>query len=323
MTLLNSDFEFQNQEELLRFAFVDGLIDEQQIYPPSETFEQIHKRINEMFLEASLFKNAYSDLEILEGSLEGDVFKLDYRLGKTYTAYSYFQKSKAPPSNVTCACLIIPGSGKNQSSTIFRKDLSNYHGNVLEITEKYGDTFIFIKPNEDILAIHDGKNKLDYAFITPYLLNYGSSYSAHYIANSIAFIKYLQSQYDEVFILGLSQGGAAALLNALQSEPTAAVVASGFSVMTKTISWSGFHQIIIPGLYVDVSFDNLYSMLKDSSTQYLFTYGKQEKGTYKIEADKGYSCRFLQGLDNVKCVIHDEGHMFPQDLVEDFLSSNR
>ena len=77
---------YDDQEELLRFAFVDPLSDEPQVYPPSETFEQIHERITGMFLETSLFGNAYSDLDVSAASTEGRVFKLDYRLQNIYTA---------------------------------------------------------------------------------------------------------------------------------------------------------------------------------------------------------------------------------------------
>ena len=117
------------------------------------------------------------------------------------------------------------------------------------MTRELCDVYVFVKPNEDFAAIHDGKRKLDYAGISTYLLNKGGSYSAHYVANSIALEKYLQSKYARTVVLGLSQGGDAALLNALQTRPTAAVVASGFSVLDEVLSWANSEQIIVPGYY--------------------------------------------------------------------------
>jgi hypothetical protein len=299
--------------------YVDELIDEPQIYPPSETIEEIHDRIEEVFLEASLFKNAYADLDILDGSLEGHIFKLDYRLKRDYRAHAYFKRREDRSSSSKCVSLIIPGSRNNSSSSTFRKDPNSNHGNILAVTEKYGDTFIYIKPNQDILAIHNGRNKLDVRSLIAYLLNRGGSYAAHYITSCMAITRYLQSRYDKVFVIGLSQGGAATLYSSLQSKPTAAVVASGFSVINQTYYRWSINQIIIPGLDVDFGLEEIRTIIKESPTRYLFVWGKQEQGAYRIESEEGYTGHFFQGLDNVACIAHEGGHIYPQDVVDRFL----
>lgn len=178
-----------------------------------------------------------------------------------------------------------------------------------------------VKPNEDFLAIHNGKKKLHYYFIIKHLINNGGSYSSLYIVNSLALTKYLKQAYEKVIVLGISQGGSAALLNSLQSKPEGAVISSGFSVMNKTFSKGGFKQIIIPNLNAQYGVDKTYEIIKESATRYLFTYGKQEKGIYGIEAEQHYTCNFFNALGNVRCMTHSSDHAFPIHAVDNFLVS--
>ena len=84
---------------------------------------------------------------------------------------------------------------------------------------------------------------------------------------------------------GLSQGGAAVLLNALQSEPDRAIVASGFSVIKELAQWSGPGSLMgVPGYGPLSTADSLVRRLEDSSTRWLFSWGREERGTYKIDA---------------------------------------
>lgn len=184
------------------------------------------------------------------------------------------------------------------------------------------DKFVLIKPNEDCLAIHNGIAKLDRLFYIDWLLNQGASYSALYIAHSLAITKYLQEKYDKVLVAGLSQGGFAALLNALQSRPTAAIIASGFSIIDEKVQLANYEAIIIPGLDKKFSTDEIRSSIQRlPTTNFLFTYGKREEGTYKIEAEERLTCNYLSSLKNVECEIHNGGHVFPQDSIRRFLSN--
>ncbi|MDA2925983.1 SAF domain-containing protein [Acidobacteria bacterium AH-259-G07] len=322
--------EYDKDLELLRFAFLPRLwsapgmneliMEDGQIYPSSNSIDEVEQRIREYVIDASLFKDAYEKLKILKDSfLEEHVFELEYRLGKIYKAHAYF--SPSPNTGSPCAALIIPGTGHNASSGIFRRDSNTYYGNILEITKPSCDSFVFVKPNEDFLAIHNGEKKLSYDFLVPYLINHGGSYAAHYVINTLAISKYLKKEYDQVFVLGLSQGGQAAFLNALQSEPTAAVVSSGFSVLRRKLNWGTLVGIIIPGLYKDFSLEKIFSIVEKSPTHFLFTYGRNEFGTNKIEAEEECSCDFFEPLSNVTCLIHDRGHIFPETAVRDFIVS--
>ncbi|MFT5386646.1 MAG: hypothetical protein ACI81W_004059 [Saprospiraceae bacterium] len=78
-----------------------------------------------------------------------------------------------------------------------------------------GDVYIYVNPNEDFLVIHNGSQKLNANGHVHFLINKGSSYSAYCILGSLALSKYLQQEYQEKYILGISQGGNAALFNAL------------------------------------------------------------------------------------------------------------
>jgi hypothetical protein len=309
---------YDRDNELLRFAFVDELmLDDKQIYPPSGSIEQVSRRINDLLIDASLFPDAYRDIKILDTLLEEHIFSLHYNLQRNYTTYSYFV-SKG--QNTDCAILIIPGSGHNQSSKIFRKDVNNYHKDIVNITEKYCVTFIYVKPNEDFISIHNGEKKLSYEFVINYLVNYGGSYSARYLIDTLAITKYLKNQYERVVVIGLSQGGRATLLNSMQSEPTVAIVASGFTTITTTINWSGHQGIMIPNLFTYFNNNEVVDVIDSLNTHYLFTYGKQERASYKIEAEEEYACNLFKGLDNVTCLSHAGGHTFPQPLIESFLS---
>ncbi len=313
------------EQRLLKLAFTRPLITREQINEPIASLDKIHEANRRMLLPIDKFFTAYEHLEILGAvSLVLDqgatnVVKITYLLaGNEYDAFAYSIGS-AESTNAQAAALIIPGSGNNKASGIYENDPKNYHYGIVDALGKSFDQYILIKPNEDCLAIHNGHAKLDYYFIVNWLLNQGGSYSAHYIANSLAISKYLQMRYDTLVVAGLSQGGAAALLNSLQSQPNAAVIASGFSIISEKVQRANHNQIIIPGLQVVLPFNQIRSIIKAQRTRYLFTWGKQETGMYKIEADQHLSCRYLSGLSNVTCKVHDRGHVFPVDLIKQFL----
>lgn len=320
--------DYHPERELLRFAFLprlwsapnmDQLVSgEKQLYPPSPTIDEVQQRLEEYVFDATLFETAYQTLELDEnGVLRGHIFEQNYRLGdKSFKTHSYFTPSRAGTS---CAAMIIPGTGHNASTGIFRNDADTYYGNIVEIAAALCDTFVFVKPNEDFVAIHNGGNKLSYDFVVSYLINRGSSYAGHYIVNTLAITKYLKQHYERVFVIGLSQGAQATLWNTLQSEPTGAVVSSGFSVLRRKLNWGTLVGIMVPGLYEVYPLERVRGIMARSRTQFLFTYGRGEFGVNKIEAEENYSCQFLNGLDNVHCQIHDGGHVFPEATIRGFM----
>lgn len=82
---------------------------------------------------------------------------------------------------------------------------------------------------------------------------------------------------------------------------------------------AGFNQLIVPGIFAYYSVDNIRSRLLQQTTHYLFTWGAEETGVYKLEADEKITCIFLQELDNVECDIHSGGHVFPEQMIAQFL----
>jgi hypothetical protein len=314
---------YAGDRELLRFAFTDPLIDGQLIHPPIVDLAGVGRAVESMLLPVKGFSDAYRRLQVIEAGLlpdraEDRVLAVRYRLaGRGYAAHAYVR----PPhvGEGRRAALVIPGSGHNQSSGIYREDEDNYHHGLIAALEPEHDVFILIKPNEDVLAFHDGTGKLNPNFYLARLINAGGSYSAHYVANALAVIRHLETAYPEVVLSGLSQGGLATLLAALQAEPYAAIIASGYS--TLEVTWAGFDQLLIPGMEKLVEPGRVRDRLEELRTRFLFTFGKSEVGTYRIEAESGITCGYLAPLDAVQCEAHEGGHIFPADRVREFLNT--
>ncbi len=310
-------------EEIFKRAFSDPIIENEMVYPALTTLDCIYNANATLIMPVEHFFTAYEDLEIEEAeplTLDGGATRLlrvTYTLGgATYHGHAY---APADPQTGQPASLIIPGSGLNCSEPIYRNDPQSYHYGIIDALGAGITNYVFIKPNEDCLAFHNGAGKVTGDFFINWLLNNATSYSAAYIVSAMAITKYLQGRHDKVVVAGLSQGGGAALLTSLQARPTAAVIASGFSVIMERIHWSGHNQIIIPGIGQDYSNENVREKIKASPTQFLFTYGRQESVIYRIEAEERLSCDFLANCPNVRCESHDEGHIFHEAITSDFL----
>ena len=235
--------------EILRFAFTGKLENRiPQKYPACFTIDEVSRRINAYWTDVRWFWSAFEDL-VIDSVKNGPVTEVYYHLHeRAYSANALFVPGEGDVSRQTgMASLIIPGSGENQATPIFFQDEDNYQSNIAGVSSKYSDTYILVKPNHDFLAIHNGKNRINLEFINGYLLNRGGSYSALYLIHSLALVKHLKDVYPEVMVLGISQGANAALLNALQSEPAGAVIASKYTVLFDKLLWAQFNQIIIPG----------------------------------------------------------------------------
>lgn len=310
-----------SENEILKHGFISPIDLSFGLYnTPVTTIEEFNKQLLEFYVPAQQFYTAY-DYMVINDSLsrhEGNVLRVNYDLeGKGFKSYS-FTKLHSSSEEQNTAILIIPGSDNNQSTLIYYG--RGYHGNIAEVAYEKGDVYITVKPNEDILALHDGQRKMSYSFITNYMLNMGGSYSASYIINSIATVKYLQERYDKVIVIGLSQGGRAALLNSLQTSPDATVVASGFTVMRDKVEWAYEDQIIIPELLNIYSNEFIYERIKGQNTNYYFSWATNERGVYQMEAYNGYTADFFKELPNVESETHNQGHSFPNPQVGDFMS---
>ena len=287
-----------------------------------ESIDDLKQQIDKMKIPLDNFQDAFNTIEISGSTLIADsLMEIDFNYqGKSYSAFAYYKPTASENSGNTF--LIIPGSRENQSSSIFNKDPENYQSNIMDLVLPFGDAYVYIKPNEDVLAIHNGEKKINYTGYVNYLLNSGSSYSANYIISAIAVSKYLKENYDNFCIAGLSQGGFACLLISLQTSPDISLVASGFSGSYGEKSNADHSQILIPNLYNIYSFNTIKSIIMQQDTRYLFMWGKLEKGTYRIEVAEQPVMKQFSGISNVECVFHKFGHAYPHDEITSFLKEN-
>jgi len=188
------------------------------------------------------------------------------------------------------------------------------------------EIFTLIKPNEDFLAWHDGNGKkLGGDFIWNWHLNREGSYSVSYLVQSLAFTKWMQGCFGKTLVAGLSQGGAAAMLNALQSEPSQAIVAAGHSIISGDAEGSRHNQLILfPSYPADLSRpEYLESRLGQSPTQWFFSWGSRETGIFKIEAEERRTAKVISDLSNVSISIFDGRHVFPGAEIESWIKKNK
>lgn len=308
--------------------FTDPIDEEDLYFSPITSIENIQEANQRIFKQRDGFETAYRELKINNVS---QVYRPDGKHPVVKVCYSYqsrnheaFAYGALPKGKLGLASLVIPGSGVNQSLSIANKESANYHYGIMSALNLRGNVvYTLIKPNEDFLAWHDGRGKkLNGDVIYNWHLNRNGSYSASYLVDSLALVKWMKSCFHQTIVAGLSQGGAAALINARYSEPTAAIVASGHSILNDKTEWSGHSQIIgVPGYAELARKENLVRVLGSSPTQWMFSWGRGEIGTYRIEANEGVTANAIIHLSNVTIVTHEEGHVFPVTEIQAFLKS--
>src|SRR6185503_2850904 len=158
-----------SEQQMMASAFTDAMISDQ-IYPPVKSFSEIGERLKAYEVDYTLFPGAYAALTVDGVEQSGDHLTVHYQLaGKKYDAHAY-----ASAQSKDCAAVVIPGSGQNQSSGLFAGDPENYHGMIAAAVRDFCDPVIYVKPNEDFTAIHNGSRKLNYTAIAVSLLNRGT-----------------------------------------------------------------------------------------------------------------------------------------------------
>jgi len=310
--------------EVFNSHFVDPIINNSDlINPPINNTNELNRLINKMKIDIDGFEIAFNSI-ILKGTFQRkNIISIIYQYkNKIDTTYAYFKPSKVENSNT--AINIIPGSGINQSSSIvnFNNIFENYQSNADDIFSEYGDSYVFIKPNEDILAIHNGSKKINEVSFVNHLLNDGGSYSAYYILQTLVWSKFLKDNYNRLIVTGLSQGGLAALINSIQSKPQASIIASGFSKMMEMPLRNNHRQIIIPRLNSKFNPISIKNRIKESETKYLFTYGLKEGGDYGLDAKKNITKKFFSDVKNVVVKSHNGGHIYDSFTIQSFMNQN-
>ena len=327
-TVLATDAALQfNDTDILRFGFTDPVATDWLLTDPVRTVTGIRAANNATFMFAEGFENGYecitvqgaTELSNRTGTQHAVRVDFSYR-GTVYAALAY---GRLPGScGARSAALVIPGSGLNQATSIVNRDAANVHHGILDALGSISHTYALIKPNEDALAWHDGNGaKLTGDMIWNYHVNRGGSYSVSYLTQSLAFVKWMKSCFDQTVVAGVSQGGAATLINALQSKPTAAVVSSGHSLLFDQVEYAGHNQLLnVPGYASLAKSGTLVKAMTSSPTAWLFTWGRAELDIYKVEADTGFTASYIEPLPQVDVNIHDGGHEFPIENVRAFIS---
>lgn len=315
---------------ILSAAMVDPVSGSWLIEPPVRALADIRARNNDAFMLAEGFENCFSCILLEDVSELSDPSETKHavRVGFSYQgrhfqaiAYGRLPGSCDPAG---AAAMIIPGSGMNQSSAIVERDPANAHFGGLDALSEVPNVYVLVKPNEDLLAWHDGNgHKLTGAMIWTYHVNRGGSYSVSYLAQSLAFVKWMKGCFGRTVVAGLSQGGAATLLNALQSRPTLAIVSSGHSVLFDQVEYAGANQLIgVPGYARLARTENLVAALRNSPTRWLFTWGRGETDVYGADAQARLTAGSVEPLDNVDAAIHDGGHVFAVNAIRQFVHRN-
>lgn len=316
--------------QVLRLAFPDPVAGGWLLEKPIKSVSDIRAFNNSVFMLAEGFEHCYdcivveSATQLANETASKHAVRVNFSYqGRKFQALALGRLPDSCGSTLTSA-LIIPGSGLNQSSAIVASDPANVHHGVLDALAEVPHIYTFVKPNEDALAWHNGGGaKLTGDMIWNYHINRGGSYSVSYLAQSLAFVKWMKGCFGKTVVAGVSQGGAATMLNALQSKPTLAIVSAGHSLLFDQVEWSGSNQLVnVPGYARLAKASHLVDSLRNSPSKWLFTWGRGDTDIYKIEADTRFTANYIEPLQNVDVSIHDGGHSFPVNEMRLFINKN-
>lgn len=247
----------------------------------AETFNDIINFNNSFFINLNDFYNIKNKIYIEDMKFKQNYVTLNYTISdKDYEAYAYHIEIPKNKDSKKCL-LVIPGSGLNQSTEIINRNEINYHYGIIDSFDDF-KKYIYIKPNEDIYALVGSNNKkLSYDFITNFHLLNGGSYSASYISQILAFLIHFDNICQKVVIMGISQGGEAALIASLMHEPDFSIIISGIYI-NYDLSWKSFKQIDIPNL-INFYTDKI-SKSSNNKNYFYFIWGEKENLFYSNEA---------------------------------------
>ena len=311
-------------------VFVDPVIAGPKIHLAITDEAGVRAANETMFMRVDEYASSYDKLVLGNAKLialaKRQILQLPFEYqDRRFTAWAYAPKGLKCGADRT-SVLMVPGTGYNVSTAMVDAEIGNEnYGGINVLLNHADDAFVFVKPNEDFLAFHNGiGRKLGTNYVVNYHLNLGGSYAASYLVHAAAIIKYLKSCYGRVGVAGYSQGGAASLLLGLLAQPDYAIVASGHSIIHNDIPISGPDQI--SGL-VEYGRLNRKAELQSAisqrpKTRFLFTWGTRDSSSYRQETIQRPTIDALQGLPNVETMIHGDGHILPGPTMKVFLEKN-
>lgn len=307
--------------ELLGFAFTRDL-SLSVLREPATSLDDILAFNESIHTPIELFFDAPDHIEILgvrQLNIENHapVLVVDFLFdGHERHAYAYGSLEQRYDD----ALLMIPGSGDNRARSIVAGDSDDYHCCLYDALQEF-NRFVLIKPNEGLRAVHDGVGRLHEDFIINWHLNRGSSYSAAYIVEAVAFATFLSNRSERVILAGLSQGGIAALLTSFLKPPDALIVASGYSaIAAELVEWAGHVQVVIPEVSALLRSSAVLAAIEFPSQ---FSFGRAEHGLYRLDAETGRTCSALASSEFITCLVHDRGHAFPVPETLAFLQQSK
>jgi hypothetical protein len=246
-------------------------------------------------------------------------FSLNSKSTKSYFTYS----PKSPNTNDSVAFLLIPGSNNNQTTDVINGvGYHNINCSVKNYLKTIGDTYIYTKPGEDFRALIRKNKKLntgDYytpgapSFLYNYLNSNNKPYGINYLIECIALIKYLNTKYKKVILLGCSQGGYATLLTSMNSTIDASIISSGYSINFDNSPDDIYSlQQIFGNLTTNFSDTNVKNGLKKNNAEFLFSWPDLDSYWYQLEHDSQPTQIYLTGLTNCNYYYNYSYHSFPQ-----------
>lgn len=212
------------------------------------------------------------------------------------------------PEIRNCASLIIPGSGIDMASQILLGE--GYHDNLF--AQVPCTTLVYVKPNHDTRQIVYQGHRANFEYLYTSLIGINSIYSYWYIQELIETALYLKTVTDEVLVVGLSQGGSAAMIVGAVAKLAVTAVLSGYYVPNGG-QFGNFHQILIPGMTAFMQPEMIARYFRHG--QLILTYGKQDLPVYRLAETQEEACsRLIAAGARVTCLVHDSGHTYPDNL---------
>lgn len=311
-------------------------------------YDSIHSVSDYQNIIDSIFKYSLSDFQQLSTMNVSSQFVFDTIVNPTYNNYPnvymqknpmvYFDFSLNSKNSTTysfyyprdtnqlakTAFFIIPGNGENSVSKVVQGiDYYNYLCFVSQNLKNYGDVFVYMKPNEDARAIYWNNKKINNQSLVDQLDTVNTPYGLHYLIEMIATIKSLKKQYCKVMILGISEGGYAALLSSLITKPDASIISAGYSVgfdnspISLPILYSRFDSLVY--FYQK---DSIKNLIQSQNTKYLFTYGDLDVvNLMQEEHDSNLTQQYFNDTLNTSFYYNYQNHTFPYcSVINDFFN---
>ncbi|HNF72758.1 MAG TPA: hypothetical protein PLP34_10100, partial [Chitinophagaceae bacterium] len=231
---------------------------------------------------------------------------------KTARSYAYRYESWMPDSCKT-AFMIIPGSHENESTLMtLGLDYANQLCYMQQTMARHGDVYTLIKPNEDHRAIQWNGNRLG-NYLIWYLDSANRHYGVNYLIETIAWIKFLKTRYDKVYIAGISEGGYAALLASFLSPGDGSIISGGYTIL--------FDSLPASNAILHERFDSLvdyyhagqvWNSIQAKTTPFCFTWGDGDPVPgMQTEHDSMLTKNYFSGLANAYSYFNFSGHTFP------------